>query len=151
MRWGTVVIVIGVLALAAIGAGCGDDESSADAPTKAEFIEQGDAACQEANDEGQKALVAFLKKYDQKPGKAQQEEAVETIIVPLVDAQIEALDELDPPDGDEDQVDAIVASLEDVRTEAEENPADTATTYAPFTKSKKLATEYGFENCGANN
>lgn len=145
-------IVISVLALVGTAWGCGGDDDG-ESLTKAEFIEQADAACQEANTVGQKKLVAFLQKnsQDNKLSKANKEEAIETIIVPLIDAQLEGLTEHEPPEGDEKQVEAVITSLEDLQDEAEADPAGTAKTYAPFSEPKKLAREYGFKTCGANN
>jgi hypothetical protein len=144
-------IAIGVLALAGFALGCGSDDGG-EALTKAEFVEQGDAACKEANDQGQKEMVAFIAENSQnsKLSGTSEEEAVETIIVPLIEAQVEALDDLQPPEGDEEQVEAIVGSLEDLQDEGEADPAALAGTYAPFGPSKKLAIAYGFKRCGSN-
>jgi hypothetical protein len=145
-------ILISVLALAGFAWGCGSDDGG-EPLTKAEFIEQGDAACKEANAKGHQQLLAFLEENGRKDSslsKADEEEAVETIVLPLIDAQIEGLDGREVPEGDEGQVDAIVASLEEVRAEAEADPTAVTATFA-FHESRALAEEYGFKVCGTNN
>ena len=50
-------VLLAAVAMAVV-VGCGDDDS-ADSLTKAEFVEKGDAACEEANKKGEKQLLAF--------------------------------------------------------------------------------------------
>ena len=142
-------LFITALAIAAVAAGCGDDDTAS--LTKAEFVKQGDKICLEANKEKEVEYVAFIKDLE-KAGKqltqGEEEELVRTIVVPAVEKQAEGLDDLGAPEGDEDKVDAIVVGLEEVAEEGEENPVGSKTASSPFAKTTQLASEYGFEYCG---
>ena len=115
MRRLLVVVVVFVL-LGGTAAACGDDDAGL---SKAEFVEQANAACREGNEKfealfeefpvTQAALVGFFEKA-----------------TPIVEEQADRLRALDPPSEDEDTVQAIVdaldRSVEDFE-KAEEDPA----------------------------
>src|SRR3712207_254916 len=114
MRRNLTAIVLAVAALAA--SGCGDDDNDdggsggggGEALTKAEFLEQGNKVCAEGNRELDAAFA------DLGPGTGPEEiEAFATeTLVPNIEEQIAGLRELTPPEGDEAEVEAILAAAE---------------------------------------
>jgi len=142
-----------LVALAALVAGCGGGDDTTDETvtlTKAEFIKQGDAICKEANEENETEAEEFAEENDftlEKASEEQLEEAVAEVLVPSLNKQVEELDALGAPEGDEDQVEEIVVSLEDVAGEIEDDPSavfDEKTLQKP----SQLAKAYGFKVCG---
>lgn len=142
-----------LVALAALVAGCGGSDDTTDETvtlTKAEFIKQGDAICKEANEENETEAEEFAEENDfklEKASKGQLEEAVAEVLVPSLNKQVEELDALGAPEGDEEQVEEIIVSLEDVAAEVED---DSSLVFEEKTleKPSQLANAYGFEVCG---
>jgi hypothetical protein len=141
-----------LVALAAVVAGCGggDDSETTETLTKTEFIEQGDAICEKANEQSENEAEEFAEENDftlEKASKEQIEEAVAEVLVPNLNGQVEDLRALGAPEGDEDQVEEILVSLEGAADEIEEDPGlvyEEETLEEP----SKLAEDYGFEVCG---
>jgi hypothetical protein len=124
-------------------------ESSGAPLTKAEFIEQGDAICEQvpakytriAEELGQQA------QQENKPRPSNAEVNLKAAIPPLPEAAKE-LEELVPPEGDEDEVEAILAALEAAQSGLEQNPTAPLTgKNSPFAEFQKLTREYGFQLC----
>lgn len=143
-----------LVALAALVAGCGGGDETTDETvtlTKAEFIKQGDAICKEANEENETEAEEFAEENDftlEKASEEQLEEAVAEVLVPSLNQQVEELDALGAPEGDEEQVEEIVVSLEDVAGEIEDDPS-LVFEEKTLEKPAKLASSYGFKVCGA--
>jgi hypothetical protein len=142
-----------LVALAAVVAGCGSGGDTTDETvtlTKTEFIKQGDAICKKSNDESEKEAEEFAKDNDfslEKASKEQLEEAVSAVLVPSLERQAEELDALGAPEGDEDEVEAIIVSLEDATAEVEDDPG-VVFQGEVLKKPSKLAEDYGFKVCG---
>jgi hypothetical protein len=142
-----------LVALAALVAGCGGGGDTTDETvtlTKTEFIKQGDAICKQGTEASEKEAEEFAEDNDfelQKASKEQLEEAVSEVLVPSLEQQIDELDALGAPKGDEDQVEAILTSLEDATGEIEDDPGIVFQGGA-LKKPSKLADDYGFEVCG---
>lgn len=138
--------------IAAVVAGCGgDDDSEATATiTKAELIKQGDQICEKANEQSEEEAEEFAEDNGFKLEEAteeQLEEAVQEVLVPNLEQQAEDLDALGAPEGDEEQVEEIIVSLEDAAGEIEDEPGivfDGEVLKEP----SELAEKYGFEVCG---
>jgi ABC-type glycerol-3-phosphate transport system substrate-binding protein len=140
--------------LAALVAGCGGGDETTDETvtlTKTEFIKQGDAICKKGNDESEKEAKEFAEEngFDlEKASNEQLEEAVSEVLVSNLNGQVEELDALGAPEGDEDQVEEIVVSLEGAVEEIEDDPGvvfDGKVLEEPG----ELAQDYGFKVCGA--
>ncbi|HEX2391611.1 MAG TPA: hypothetical protein VHI77_01695 [Solirubrobacterales bacterium] len=116
--------------------------------TKAAFIKQGDAICAKvpaAYTKKVKALEAEAKKKGQKPTTA--ETNLKAAVPPLYVA-IEELEGLTPPEGEEQQVEAIIKSLESAANGLEAKPeAPLAGPKSPYAEFQKLTKEYGFKVC----
>jgi hypothetical protein len=136
-------------------AGCGGgDETTTDETvtlTKAEFIKQGDAICGEGNDQSEKEAEEFAEDNDfdlEKASEEQLEEAVSEVLVSNLSRQVEELDALGAPEGDEDQVEEIIVSLEGALEEIEGDPSLVFQNEV-LKEPGELAGEYGFKVCGA--
>ena len=147
-----------VLALvAAIVAGCGGSDDSGSETTeatvtltKAEFIRQGDAICEEANEQNETEAEEFAEDNGftlEKATDEQLEEAITEVLVPSLNQQVEDIAALGAPQGDEEQVEKIVVSLEGGAGEIEDEPS-LAFEGDPLKESSRLAKDYGFEVCG---
>jgi len=148
-------ILAGVVAVAAIVAGCGSGDDATASLTKAEFVKQANAICSKGSDEINKEIQAFVKKKNAKKDaageltKAEISEIAATIVVPSFDAQTDQLHELGAPSGAEDEITAILDSF-DKGVEVGERKPETLFNGKtnPFGDTAKKATEYGLEGCG---
>jgi hypothetical protein len=150
-----IVLLAGVVAVAAVVAGCGSDGDSTEtsALTKQQFIAQADAICKQGNKEIEEGFESFAEENNipknQEPSKAQGKEIVETVLVPSIDSQSDGIRVLSAPSGDEDEISAMLDSLDEAVEEAEEDPeALFASKSDPFAKPNELAQDYGFKVCG---
>jgi hypothetical protein len=152
---GLIAAFVGVIAIAAIVAGCGsssDDETTS--LTKAQFVAQADAVCKKGNAEIEFEFEAFAEKNDikenEEPSQAQQAELSETILVPNVTNQAEEIRALEAPSGDEDEISAMLDSLDEGVEEVEADPQAPFESNQPnpFGPANKLAKEYGLKVCG---
>jgi len=143
-----------LVALAALVAGCGGGSDTTDSATvtltKTEFIKQGDAICEGANEDNQAEAEEFAEENGfelEKASKEQLEEAVGAVLAPSLNKQAEELSELGVPEGDEEKVEEIVVALEDAAGEIEDNP-NLVFTGKSLKKPNQLAEAYGFKVCG---
>lgn len=153
-----IATAVGVLAIALIVAGCGgsssDDSTTSTASiTKAELIKQGDAICQSGNKEIEAGFEEFAKENgleeNQEPSEAQAAEISETVLLPSIQKQIDAIRALGAPSGEEEEVSKILDTVEEEIEAAEEEPEALITTNTtPFKQGNELAQEYGFKVCG---
>lgn len=157
MNKASLLALAALVALAAFVAGCGGGDETTDSATvtltKAEFIKQGDAICKEGNKEIEEGFEEFAEENDlpqnQEPSKEAGVEITETVILPNVQEQAEEIRDLGAPEGDEDQIEELLDSLEGAVAEGEEDPealfsGDTD----PFADVNQKATAYGFKVCG---
>lgn len=143
-----------LVALAALVAGCGGGDDTTDSETvtltKTEFIKQGDAICKEANEDNEAEAEEYAEENGftlEKASKDQIEEAVAAVLVPSLEKQADELKALGAPEGDEDEVEAIIVALEDATGEIEDDPSSIFTGKS-LDKPNKLAGAYGFKVCG---
>jgi hypothetical protein len=161
------------LALAAglIAAGCGDDDddtttssttttteagatgatgATGEPLTKEEFIVEADAVCK-AGDQKIDAGAQETFGGGGNPGKAEQEAFVVEVVIPSIQEQVDGIAALTPPEGDEDEVAAIVDAAQAAVDQIEEDPSALTGGGSgpdPFAEANKLAKEYGLEVCG---
>jgi hypothetical protein len=150
-----------VLALAAfaaitmIAAGCGgggDSTTDSSSLTKAEFLKQGNAVCAKGNKEIEEGFKDFEKEnglQNKQPTEAQLTEAIETIVLPAVRDQVDGIEALGAPSGEEEKVESITDAASEAVDEGEDDPASLTSEKAdPFAKANELANEYGLVKCG---
>jgi hypothetical protein len=152
-----IVLLAGIVAVAAAIAGCGssDDSSthSTTALTKAEFIKQGDAICEKGGTQIEEEAESFADENDvdtENPTDEQQEEVIEEVVAPSLRTQADELTALGAPKGEEEQVSAVIDALEEGAGELETDPGALLTSKGagPLDKANELANEFGFKACG---
>lgn len=128
----------------------GADGDGGSAPlSKAQFIKQGDAICQQVPTRYGKLLQEFEKeaKTEGKPKPSTAEGNLKAAVPPLPEAA-EELEDLSPPAGDEEKAEAIVAALEAAAEGLEAKPSsELSGPKSPFAEFQKLTNEYGFKVC----
>ncbi|HEY3491345.1 MAG TPA: hypothetical protein VGK43_00235 [Solirubrobacterales bacterium] len=149
--------LLALVALVALGAfvvGCGSGDETTDETvtlTKAEFIKQGDAICEKGNDQSEKEAEEFAEENGftlEKASDEQLEEAVSEVLVPNLNQQAEELDALGAPEGDEEQVEEIIVSLEGAAEDIDDDPSAVFEGEV-LEEPGELAQDYGFKVCGA--
>lgn len=149
-----IAVSAALVAILVIVAGCGggSDSSSSSSITKAQFIKQADAICEKGDEETNKEVEEFVAENNlsekKEPTKAQQEELVSQVVAPNVQGQIEEIDALGTPEGDEAKIEAMVGAVEEGVEEIEADPTTLIEGKNPLGKGSKLAKEYGLKSCG---
>ncbi len=156
MSKGLIAAFVGVVAMAAVVAGCGSSSSSDETAslTKTQFVAQADAICKKGNAEIESEVEAFQEENglgeNDEPSKAQQAELSETILAPNVKNQAEEIRALEAPSGDEGEITAMLDALDEGVEEVEANPQAPfeSNQASPFGPANKMAKEYGLKVCG---
>jgi hypothetical protein len=146
-----------VLAAGLIAAGCGgddDDDTTAATTTteaaatgeplsKAEFIEQGDEICADANKE-----LRELEQQEFGGGAPSEQEASEfgDELADNIQSQIDGLRGLTPPEGDEDEIAQTLDAGQEGVDQLRE--AETPTQTPGLAEASRMLRDYGFEECG---
>ncbi len=152
MLYGRISGALALVALVVIGtvvvAGCGGGEDTAEATatsSKAEFTKQAHAVCAENRKEREAVLARFYKK----PSKGNEEAALEALLeeslLPLLQKELKALEDLAPPEADQATVDQMLQSLARNLEEIEERGAAVAGDYKFFSRFEKEAEDYGLD------
>lgn len=147
------IAAVAAVALAALVAGCGGGDETTDETvtlTKAEFIKQGDAICKESGDQSEKEAEEFAEENGftlEKASTEQLEEAVAEVLVSTLRQQADEISALGAPEGDEEQVEEIITSLEGATDEIEDEPK-LVFEEKVFDEPNELAQDYGFKVCG---
>jgi len=157
---GRLAIAFAFAALVVVAVGCGgggSDSSStsgadAESLTPKEFVEKADSICTQSQERISKKYSEFLKELKGKETKAQTLEAIETIGIPQVRLQLEALRELEAPASKEAEMTAYLDALEE-EVEAGEKDPKALNGSAPevFAKSEAAAKGLGFKVCANKN
>jgi hypothetical protein len=137
---------IAIALLIAVAAGCGSSDSDK-APTKAEFLKKGNAICKAGDTKTNAAGKKLFK--GGKPSQAQMMAFAKNTLLPSVTEQVNGVAGLTPPKGDEAKVKAIVTSAQASLAKAKANPK-LLVAGDPFTKTNKLAKDYGLTVCGGS-
>ena len=142
--WGLGLTAVLVAALPA--AGCGSSED--DALTKEEFIAQADAICKKAHDKFEKDFKAAFAGNPQ-PSQAQLNEFALSTLVPGVQGEIDDVSALEPPPGDEAEVNAIIDAVQGGVNKIKADPGvlSPKVKFDPQQKGHQLAKEYGMKEC----
>ena len=160
-------LLAGVLATGLIAAGCGGDdngddggnggnggsaangEEAAAAPSKQEYIAEGDRICAEGT--ARIAREALDRYGDAQPSLEQVDEFSGDVVAPVLQEQVDQLRALPPPKGDDETVAAIWDAVQDGIDALREDPSLLAepATGGAFDEANGLAQEYGFRQCGS--
>lgn len=138
--------LIAALAFAAALAGCGggDDGITTSSLSKAEFTKQANAICEEARE---KAL-AYRPPNEQGSEKQIVTASIQGGILPEIQRAMEEVRELGAPEGDEDQVEAVIAGNEEHVEAAEGKSFGSLTEMEEvFKPTVAKARAYGIDAC----
>jgi hypothetical protein len=146
-------MLVGVAALAVLVVGCGggDDSSSEETLTKAQYVNEATAICSQGGKETAKELSVYLKKNNlAQPNEAQAGKAIEVVVLPAFRSQVEELSELQAPEGDEAQIESMLQSLETGLDDGADDPENFfKQADSEFAKGVEMANKYGIEGCGS--
>ena len=151
--------VLATAALALAAAGCGDDDDSGSATTtttaltKAEFIKQANKICKQQDKKIERASQQFFADApnNQEPPPKEVAEFGEKTVFPAIQDEIDRVEALGAPEGDEDEVkkmlDAAKSGL--AKLEAHPNQLEKGGIASSFEEFQKLASAYGLDECAA--
>jgi hypothetical protein len=132
-----------LLPFALLVGGCGGDDEP-EPLTKDEFTTQANKICSDGNEE----LEAAADELGDAPTEEQIEEFVTDTVVPNVQEQHDDIADLAAPEGDEDEVEAILDALQGGIDALEEDPAGAITSGDdPLAEASELAGDYGLTEC----
>jgi hypothetical protein len=130
-----------------LGCGGGDDSEPV---TKAEFVKQATALCVTTQKQMQKEINAAFK-----GGIGDNSEVVavvEKTVVPGFETEISGIEDLGAPDGEDAQVEAVLAPMQEVVDDAKADPkAFLKSSEKSYEKSEKASIKYGIPACGTPN
>jgi hypothetical protein len=145
-------MLVGAIAAAVVAAGCGS--SNSDALTKAEYVKQAEAICKKSIKGTRAEYLAILKENEKKNSKGtnkaaqkKAEEDVGDVLLAYYQSKAEELGQLQPPEADAAQLEAMIVALEDTVAEAEKDPKVLVAGSKSITKERKIADEYGLKEC----
>jgi hypothetical protein len=147
---GAAFLVLISAGLVVLGCGSSSDDN---APTKAAFIKQADAICKKGNQDINTQAHEFFKKEkiarNEQLNKQQASQLASEIILPNVQKQVDGVDGLTPPKGDEATVQAVTDAANEAIDKSKQDPvALLSNKSGPFAKANKLAKDYGLKVCG---
>jgi len=159
----TIMLVALAAVLAVAAAGCGSDEEGSDAAvqsdggslatsplSKEEYVTRASAACMKRR----RRLVPEISVYlEKKSGKELSSgnfaPVVKDVVVPAFEAEVEAVRALGAPEGDEEEIEAMLAdqeaAIEAVRRMR--NPRSFRDLEEPFADVSQRLEDYGFAAC----
>jgi hypothetical protein len=143
-----IAAIAAVAAIAVAGAGCGggDDDSSTTALSKDEFVTQANQICADGNDKVDAAAKDVFSSGQ--PSQDDVNSFVTDTVIPNIQDQIDQIRALGIPEGDEDQVNAILDSAQSDIDAAKEDPTIISDAKGdPFKETNKLAAAYGLNEC----
>lgn len=154
--WSAVGVLAGVLAIVAIGAGCGGD-GSAQVTASAEvekptYLKKAEAVCKQTNVRIQEGWEKFVKSKGGDPVKAFEGEDAEnefatTVILPEKQQQVDEMAELTAPEADQKEVESIVAAYQEGVDVGEDDPQAVMSAQGVFKYAAKQAEDYGLREC----
>jgi hypothetical protein len=139
------ILILFALMLCSCGSG---DSSASEAPSKAAFVKWAAAICEELKQEFSKKLRVYVRTH---PGSLNihPEIARDRLIMaldrPLIEEEAEKLAALPAPQGDEEEIAAIVKAIEAGVKKAMANP--TATILGTYRPANKLLEGYELREC----
>lgn len=136
-----------LLSLSLVAAGCGGDDAKDDEKaeplSKADFTTQANKICADATAE----LEADAEELGDEPTQEQIEQFATDTLVPNLQDQHDDLADLGAPEGDEDEVEAILDSLQEGIDAVEADPSLITSSDDPLADASDLAGAYGLTDC----
>jgi hypothetical protein len=157
MREKLILVVAGALFAGLVAAGCGGDDDDEAAGTTApseplsrqEFVIAADAICASGDREIERQAAQTF--GNQEPSEEEIEQFATDTIIPNIQSQVDQLRMLVPPEGDEEEVTAILDAAQSGVDEVEQDPslaAEGSDAGGAFTEANNLARDYGLKDCG---
>jgi hypothetical protein len=133
---------------------CGDDDEGGSASAsddaviaRADFIQAADAACEKRSEEMTQRAQRVVAKYSGEPDSPKARRAViEEAIAPGFEGEIRDLRALEPPPGDEEEIEAFITALEEMVARTRKDLAE-GRNY-PYRKTENLGAAAGLPDCG---
>ena len=126
----------------------GDGDGDGDSITKSQLLAKGNAICRQANDE----VEAALRRFEGRPSQAQIEAFVSETVIPSIQRQVDRIEALGAPEGDEDELEGIVADTQEILDRAKADPevivGAERSDGDPFADVNRRLTRYGLTECG---
>ena len=122
-----------------------ESESAAEPLSKTEFTTEANAICAEGNAE----IASAASSISDEPSDEEIEEFAVDVFVPNVQGQHDDIAALGVPTGDEEDVEAILASFQDGIDAVDEDPQALLIDDDPFNEFYDLAEGYGLTECAA--
>jgi hypothetical protein len=153
---------LGLTVVAAAGAlaGCGGGGDSASGTTlttsshsKAEYVKLANAICKKGREATLGKIGAFMEaRNGGKESKAQDgnlfAKALQTIFLPAIQTQVEEIRSLGAPEGDEQQVEALLTALQEASDAHRQGTVKSQNVFEKdFKRSGELASKYGLDEC----
>ena len=138
---------LGAVGAALLAIGCGGDDDGGSSISKQEFLKQGNEICAKGNQELDQAANETFS-----GGPPSEEEVVTFVddeLLPNVEGQVSDLRDLGAPEGDEDEVNAILDAADQAIEAIGDDPAAAFRGDDPFAEANQLARDYGLVACGA--
>jgi hypothetical protein len=144
-------VLMGVVLLAAGCGRSGDDTStSTQVLTKEAFIQRADEICERIDEVQRKRMTTYLAKQSKAAlSRTVSERAVVAAGLPPLWTEVAEMDALPAPEGDEEEIQAIIEGIEEAIRKGEADPGSLVNSKSagPFDDVAKLAREYGFKAC----
>jgi hypothetical protein len=145
-------LVSAVLAIAVFAAGCGGGSDGGDSAgsTKAAYIKLADAVCTKTNVDEADAISDWevengAKRPGLKPPTSMQELK---LVMPIIRREVREIAALEPPPGDEAEVDAFVSAYQEASKETIADLLDGKS--KKYETAYKLMQHFGFKVCGVS-
>lgn len=148
------LIVSAAVALALPLGACGDDDDGGNLASndetvivKADFVQAANAACEKRSEEMTARAQRLFKKYGGEPDNPKARRAlIEEAIAPGFEAEIRDLRALEPPPGEEEEVEEVITTIEEMIARTRKDLAE-GRNY-PYRKTENVAAAYGLPACG---
>lgn len=142
------------VALALPLGGCGDDDdgervsaTDEDVVVKSDFIQAANAACEQRSQEISAKVQKVIAKYSsQADSPKARREVIEKAVAPGFEAEVRDLRALEPPPGDEEEVEEVIRAIDEMVARTREDLAE-GRPY-PYRRTENLAAAYGIPACG---
>jgi hypothetical protein len=147
-------LTLPLLVLAIAGCG-GEDEGEEEFPagvsqpaTKVEFLREADRICVSSEARIEAAADDLLRERG-RPDPERVEQVALKIAVPALETEVRAIGSLTPPEGDEDEIQAILDATERGIAQIEADPRGLTDGPPPgLREAQRLAERYGSAECG---
>lgn len=146
---GSILVLVAAAALLAVS-GCGGGGSSSSV-TKAQYVKQVNKTCKEEEEKRFGELMAKGQKLEEEArGKAISTKAKEEALVSLLppyEKMVEDLREVEAPEGDEEELEAIYDAMDEAAQSVKANPGTALVSDVAFKQAAKKAEAYGLKGC----